>query len=354
VVRRVVDLGGSGFLDIGSYGRLYPARRDKLSTAQIAYIARTVHHTPEVVVKVLNQGARDLKAVAGHLNYLSRHGELEIETDYGERLKGEGTEQALVEDWDLDLDELRPTLELRVAPHPRPPRLVHKLMFSMPEGTPPDEVLAAVRDFSREEFGALHRYAMVLHTDEPHPHVHVVVKALSEDGKRLNIRKDTLRSWRAEFAHHLREHGVAANATARAARGSVRSHKLDGIHRAAMRGASSHMSRRVREAAQELRLGNPKAEPGKTRLLATRQEVAAGWTAIADQLLIQGEQELAKVVRAFVARMPPPVTEKEALNAALLEKVRTRGIARSLSVGRLSRQDATALPARASGLVNFT
>ena len=69
-------------------------------------------------------------------------------------------------------------------------------MFSMPAGTPPDKVLAAVKNFAREEFGLKHRYAMVLHTDEPHPHVHMVVKAVSEQGVRLNIRKATLREWR--------------------------------------------------------------------------------------------------------------------------------------------------------------
>jgi len=52
----------------------------------------------------------------------------------------------------------------------------------MPAGTPPNKVLAAVKNFAREEFGLKHRYAMVLHTDEPHPHVHMVVKAMS--GKR--------------------------------------------------------------------------------------------------------------------------------------------------------------------------
>jgi hypothetical protein len=31
----------------------------------------------------------------------------------------------------------------------------------------------------------------VLHTDEPHPHVHMVVKAVSEHGVRLNIRRAT-------------------------------------------------------------------------------------------------------------------------------------------------------------------
>jgi hypothetical protein len=46
-------------------------------------------------------------------------------------------------------------------------------MFSMPAGTPPGKVLAAVKNFAREEFALKHPYAMVLHTDEPHPHVHM-------------------------------------------------------------------------------------------------------------------------------------------------------------------------------------
>ena len=36
----------------------------------------------------------------------------------------------------------------------------------------------AVRSFAREEFGLKHRYAMVLHTDEPHPHVQVATRGL--------------------------------------------------------------------------------------------------------------------------------------------------------------------------------
>jgi thiol-disulfide isomerase/thioredoxin len=73
----------------------------------------------------------------------------------------------------------------------------------------------AAQKFCRVEFALKHRYAMALHTDEPHPHVHVVLKAVSEQGRRLNIKKVTLQEWRAKFAAHLREQGVAANATPR-------------------------------------------------------------------------------------------------------------------------------------------
>jgi hypothetical protein len=93
------------------------------------------------------------------------------------------------------------------------PKLVHKVVFSMVAGTPLDKVLAAVQGFCREELALKHRYVMALHTDEPHPHVRVVIKAISEQGERLNIRKATLRSWREGIAQQLWQVGVKANAT---------------------------------------------------------------------------------------------------------------------------------------------
>jgi Relaxase/Mobilisation nuclease domain len=325
MARPAIDLGGAPpLLDIRSDARRGPGRRDHLSPAQVEYISRTVRRTPEVMVKVLSHGAHDLRGVSRHIKYLVRDGEIEIETDDARHLEGKGLEKEILDDWDLDLDEARPTTNQRFPGKRPPPKLVQKLMFSMPAGTPPQKVLAAVRNFAREEFGAKHRYAMVLHTDEPHPHVHMVVKALSEDGKRLNIRKATLRGWRAEFARHLREQGVAANATARAARGAIRPHKLDAIHRAAMRGASTHMQSRTKAVAEELARGAFRAEPGKEGLLATRRAVVKGWDEISARLDMEGHAELARAARRFAADMPAPLTEKEQIRATLLEKAAAR------------------------------
>jgi hypothetical protein len=100
-----------------------------------------------------------------------------------------------------------------------PPKLVHKLIFSMPVGTPSDKLLAAMRGFAHEQFEPEHRYALALHTDEPHPHVHVVVMAaMSRELARFNIRKPMLRKWRKAFARHLRDQGIAAKATQRRVR----------------------------------------------------------------------------------------------------------------------------------------
>src|SRR5882762_49348 len=270
--RHLIDVGSDGgLLDIGSYGRHGPDRRDRLSPAQIEVIARTVRRTPEVMVKVLNRGGQNLGAVARHMDYLTRKGELDIETDDGQQLKGQGTAAVLLDDWDLNLDEERRTADLKPRGMRNAPKLVQKLVFSMPAGTPPQKVLTAVKNFAREEFGLKHRYAMVLHTDEPHPHVHLVVKALGADGNRLNIRRATLREWRREFARRLREQGVAANATERAVRGETRPQKADGIYRAALRGDSTHHHARAEVVARELAGGQVRTESGKNRLLETRR-----------------------------------------------------------------------------------
>ena len=68
---------------------------------------------------------------------------------------------------------------------------------------------------------------MVPHTDEPHPHAHLVVKTVSEAGARLCIRKATLRGWRREFArgglsHTVRPCGRSSRAHANPDRGQER------------------------------------------------------------------------------------------------------------------------------------
>lgn len=313
-------------LDIVSYARGGSQQRlARLTPAQVEQIRRTVTRTPEVMVKVTGGGgAGNSGGVKAHFSYISRRGELEIETDDGERLTGQGAGLRLLNDWDLDLEQDRRRPDLFATNRRQAPKLVHKLIFSMPAGTPPDKVLSAVRGFAREEFGLKHRYAMVLHTDEPHPHVHVVIKAISEEGVRLNIRKATLRGWRQEFARHLRGRGIAANATERAVRGETKTRKTDGIHRAALRGASTHMRKRAEEAMTCLAQRRLPVEPGKARMIETRRNVEQGWRAVAELLHRQGERHLAESVSHFVEAMRLPLTEREAMVEQLLEHTKAR------------------------------
>jgi hypothetical protein len=304
-------------LDLVSHGQGGPKGRLHLSADQIAAIDRTVRRVPEVMVKVLPKDSNNQRSVGRHLDYIGRYGKLELETDDGERVQGKDAGQQLLEDWDLDLDEHRKQMGM-ASVSGRAPKLVHKIMLSMPPGTPANGVLEASRNFAREEFALKHRYALVLHTDEPHPHAHLVVKAMSEQGVRLNIGPAILREWRREFARHLRDQGIAANATERAVRGETRTHKTDGIYRATKRGDSTHTRARTEAVAVELLKGNIRPEPAKSTLLATRKEVERGWHATSNTLIAQGHPELAVQVRRFMNQMSPPRTDKELIAAELI------------------------------------
>ncbi|MGO9803223.1 MAG: relaxase/mobilization nuclease domain-containing protein [Steroidobacteraceae bacterium] len=325
---RVAKALGEPLFDIRSFGRL--GRTDRMHIhADIELLMRTVARTAEVMVKV-SGGAKSVKGAIAHLRYINRNGKLELETDEGSTLKGDGIERALACDWDLAASEAHAR-----SPYPgqggqRPAKLTHNVVLSMPKGTPPGKLLAASRAFAREQFGGQHRYAMVLHTDQQHPHVHLVVKAVSEEGRRLNIRKATLRDWRRQFAHHLRAQGVAANATERAVRGRSQSTFKDGIYRASLRGESRHLRDRIARVAEEQRRGGLKPAPGKAQLVETRRAVVAGWHAAAQALADAGQGALAQKIWGFIGGMQPPLTTDEQLTRSIAERSRTREQAREL------------------------
>ena len=309
MAKRVVDLRSQGpLLDLVSYGRRGPAHRPALTQAEVAHANRTVRGVPEVVIKV-SGGARTIRGVAAHLEYLETRADLE--TDDGAVLAERGLGHDLLKDWDLEVDEIRRHTSRAIASGRKLPKLVHNLVFSMPKGTPPDRLHKAVRKFAVEKFGLQHRYAMALHTDQAHPHVHVVVKAISEQGERLDIRKTTLREWRRDFALYLREYGIEANATERAVRGSHYQSRKDGIFRAARRGESTFIRERVESVARELAEDRPRAERGRSQLLETRRDVERGWLVLAGMLQRDGMHDLAEDVRRHVERMPAVRTDRE-------------------------------------------
>ncbi len=319
--RSLVDIRqAEPLLDIVSYGRRGPGS-PSLTRAQMEHGGRTVRRVPEVMIRV-SGGARTVRGVQTHLDYIGREGQGQVENDQGELLEGKGFEKALLEDWDLDLEAHARHTERAIAAGRKPPKLVHNLIFSMPKGTPPDKLYTAVKWFAMEKFALQHRYAMAMHTDQGAPHVHVVVKAMSEQGVRLNIRKATLREWRQDFAHYLRELGVEANATERAVRGETRSNKTTGIYRAMSRGDSTHYRDRAESVARELSRGALVPETGKSRVVETRKEVVRGWLGFATGLEREGQHELAAHVRQFVDRMPPAQTEKEWIAAELMKRQR--------------------------------
>jgi len=324
MTRRPIRVQGSGrpLLDIFSAGRAGTQSRLHFSRAQIEQIARTVRRTPEVMVKVTGGGGSS-GAVSAHFGYISRHGELEIETDEGERIPKEAQKEFL-EDWHLELTAGQYRAGRDGKQEARKVKLVHKIVLSMPAPTPPEKVLAAARKFAREKFAVQHRYALVLHTDQAHPHVHMVVKAEGEDGRRLHVDKEMLREWREDFARMMREQGVAANATPRVARGRNKGATTDPIYRAQRRGASTALRNQVTSVVDELRRTATVKDPHRARLVETRRAIVDGWMQAADILDRQGEISLAGDVRYFAKHLPPVLTDRERIAAGILSEVDRR------------------------------
>jgi hypothetical protein len=296
--------------DIVSYGRRGPGHPARFTREQVEQIARTVRRAPEVVVKV-SGGAKTTRGAVAHFQYITRQGELDVETDDGERLRGKAVAAKLVEDWDLDIDAALNRWRTMERGGRRQTKLVHNIILSMPSGTSPERLLAASRDFAREEFALKHRYAMVLHTDQAHPHVHLVVSAYNREATRLNIRKADLRRWREQFAHHLRRHGLAANATPAQLRGRLSDHQKDGIFRAAQRGESRVEWEREGRATEATEFGRPKRSTSLGRIFETAETVQHDWLTTSSMLERQGFGGLAAEVERFRQTLRIPMTREE-------------------------------------------
>jgi len=143
VTRRVVRLASDGppLLDIFSAGRA--GSPERLSLAQVDQIRRTVRRVPEVMVKVTG-GGRSVRAVVAHLAYISHHGEMELDTDRGQRVPQDRPEE-LLKTWHLEVSagQYRPKGTARSAASGI--KLVHNVVLAMPAGTPPAKVLAATK-----------------------------------------------------------------------------------------------------------------------------------------------------------------------------------------------------------------
>ena len=189
------------------------ARSGRLTPAMRAKLERIVKRAPEVMVKITGR-TKSIEHLKSHLEYITRNGELTGETEQGALLVGREGLKDLQSRWadDAALDNRRR----------RDGSLSVNVILSMPAGTDAAAVKDAARAFAIETFGHNHDYVFVQHLEDKHPHVHLTVRSLGHDGKRLNPRKADLQVWRERFAGELRLRGIAAEATPRRTRGKVR------------------------------------------------------------------------------------------------------------------------------------
>ncbi len=282
-----------------------------VSASARSRLARITSKKPEVMVKITGRtrGAQHLKK---HLDYVTRNGKVIAETKEGHLLTSRDDVRALHDDWLQDNAVLaRGKSNLQAVQSV-------SIILSMPPGNPPDRVQEAARTWARETFGDRHDWLMARHDDKDHPHVHVTVRAVGNDGRRLRADPKDLQVWRERFARELRRHGVEAEATPRQARGQVR--KADGIavHKIEKRGTiPTARLREADQAAREAKAVTPRPAYNWEAEIGQRQRAIQQAYLDRAELLSEGndpaDRQLAKDIKRFVAEMPIAVTRRQAL-----------------------------------------
>ena len=293
-----------------------PVDPKKLTPAMRAKLQRIVNKAPEVMVKITGK-TKTVGHLKSHLEYIARNGELAAETETGAVMEGRQGLRHIQTRWadDAELDEGR----RRDGP------LSHNIVLSMPPGTDPIAVKEAVRAFAIETFGGRHDYVFVQHLDDEHPHVHLTVRSLGYDGRRLNPRKADLSAWREQFAGELRLRGVEAEATPRRARGKVRKAERGVVRAIRERGEQPRLERLAREGSvRELRAAKSAAPPWETKTRERQVAVKEAYRRQAEELkrsATAADRDLATQVLQFVAAMPEFETKRDQLLKELAKAI---------------------------------
>ena len=297
--------------DPAAPGRLTPAMRAKLE--------RIVRRAPEVMVKITGR-TKSVAHLKSHLAYITRNGELDAETEQGSTLAGRSGLKDLQQRWEDDagLDDKRR----------RDASLSVNIILSMPAGTDAVAVKDSARAFAIETFGGNRDYVFVQHLDDKHPHVHLTVRSLGHDGKRLNPRKADLQAWRERFAGELRLRGIAAEATPRRTRGRVRKGDRGAVLALRKRKIAPEVDRLAREEVlREGRGGKPTERPWDARIRLRQDAIRQRYLDFAAELQRSGtarDDALARQIRQFVNDMPPVETRQHALKNELSELANSR------------------------------
>ncbi len=249
---------------------------------------------PEVMVKIpkrLSGNSKGMHGVRNHLDYVSRNGELPLETQSGEQLHGKRSVQEFVNDW-----------QKLGIPEESKHREALNIVLSMPEGTPPDAVFNAARNFAAEQFAG-HQYVFGLHhdshdPDEPkHPHVHLCVLMRDEYGQRLNPRKNDLFEWRVRFAEKLREEGVLCAATKRQHRGKTLKPENSFVRSIRSRGdLPDRYKQQAEELIEAVKNSDRPKHPFLREAMQTRGLVLEEYGKIAKELYKMGNKTEARII----------------------------------------------------------
>lgn len=183
-----------------------PKNLNRCTHPTLGDMIRTASNMSQAVVKISGY-CKGSEHALKHLQYISRKGKLELNCSDGGLITTKDEQKALIDSWAHDFG-LRKNARDAV-----------KIVLSAPQASNMDALKQAGSAFLDKQFGSSHEYVWVAHGDTKKPHLHVMVKLVSHLGVKLNPRKETLRSWRKNFAAHCRKEGIAVEASSRIERG---------------------------------------------------------------------------------------------------------------------------------------
>jgi type IV secretion system T-DNA border endonuclease VirD2 len=306
--------------DVWNVAYRVPGARAGLGHEAKQRLRRIVRKTPEVMVKVTGRsfGARHMKA---HLDYVTRNAKLRAVGGDGRPIEGRLELRALHDEWVMKNELAGSRRDNKVATSVN-------IMLSMPPGTNADSVERAAAAWAANVLGDRFDYLMTRHDDQKHPHVHITVRAVGFDGRRLRVNRNDLQRWREHFAEKLRERGVEAEATPRAARGRSRRAERQVVRQLKERGILPRVEEAARrEILQETRSDRkPETRPWDDRIERRRVNVLAAYAAHAAELDKgdDADRQLAGDIRRFVAGMPMARTRRQELETELTSVLAAR------------------------------
>lgn len=289
-------------------------------TGDLARAKKIANGAPEVMVKISGH-TKGADHVAAHLDYISRNGKIELEDERGEVLKGKTAVRGLAKDWSQDQGKRRKNT-----------RDTTSIVLSMPAGTDPKDVKNAARAFAQEQFSDNYQYVFALHTDTDSPHVHLTIKNLGYDGRRLHVKKGDPQTWREKFANQLERRGVEAEATSRATRGVIKKGVSQVIKHIRDRGLTPEVDKaKIKEIIEDFnheRQGEPtKPKPWEQKIQNRQTHVRKAWLTAAKELSKSDNKEdkdLGQSIAKFVSEMPPMKTERHELQQMLSDKLKAK------------------------------
>ena len=307
------------------------AQAQTISAADKARLARVVKGAPEVMVKVSKPAKNDKSGnpikvsraseavrASEHLAYISRNGKIEVENNRGDTFSGRQQVDVIYREWMEKHDEDR-----REGSATDRTRITTSIVFSMPGTANAEAVKDAVRALARQEFQGRHDYAMALHTDTHHPHVHLTLRTVGEDGEKLNLRKADLQRLRDTFAEKLRTRGIEAESTPRHARGVTRRGEVTPVYKIRQRGGKPLAdARKMRQVRRDLE-DNGGRLPQKAwddALIARRNRVMATYDQAAKILAGSADpndRDLARETKRFAARLTETTTQRAEMARSL-------------------------------------